>query len=173
MSFQIHIAATRNDWIELFSKIDGDEILQLYASEASNVESIIPTRLADVPELGIARTGILVQEPYYLAIPVTGRIVPREIHQDDGLIRYAVDQLTNHDSFSFRPGGLWKNDYYVIGEMSSVHNAGVASEVVKKMRKIMRKTFKFGGIYWISPECQRLYSHCTFTMDYRYPTVWR
>ena len=172
MSFQLHIAATRNDWIELFGKANGDEILRFYASSTSSEEAGIPMRLELLPDLGTAKTGILVQETAYLAIPTTQRVVHREIHQHNGEIRHAVDQLTNSDSFSFRPGGLWANNFFLIGEMSSVYKVGVAADVVKRMRRILRKTFDFRGIYWIGPECQCLYSHCTFTLDYRYPTNW-
>jgi hypothetical protein len=172
VGFQLHIAATRNDWVELFRQANADEPLRFYRTTVSDLESITPMRLEDIPDLGIARTGILVQEDYYLALPATERVFAREIRQNDGVIRYEVDQLTNPDSLNFWPGGLWKNDFYVFGEMSSVHKSGVCADVVKKMRRIMRKTFEYSGIFWIGPECRRLYSHCTFTYDFRTPTAW-
>ena len=166
----IYISRPRkNDWLDLFNKANAVEQLRFYRTVSSHLESISPIHLNNIPNLGTARTGILVQEDHYLTLPATERAVPREIHQNNGEIRYNVDQLANPDSFYFWPGGIWKNDCFLLGEMASVHNVGFTVAIVKKIRYVMSKTFDFQGAYWIGPECQRLYSHFNITTDYRYP----
>ena len=171
MGFQIFVAATKNDWIELFARANGGEQLRFYANKAAQLDSIVPLYLNDIPNLGHAQSGIQVQEPCYLALPATEPVVPREIRQTNGVIRYSIDQPTNPDSFSFWPCGLWKDDWFIISEMNSAHQVGRSLDVVKKMRSIMRRTFEYNDLCWIGPECRRLYSRRAITTDYRYPSV--
>lgn len=170
MSFRLRIAATREDWIGLLGEVNGGELLQFYPMVAPSREDIAPVRLENLPGLGTAKSGILVQEESYLALPATERAVPREIRQNNGDIRYVLDQLTHPDSLIFRPGGLWQSDCYLIGEIASLHDFGLAVKAAKKLKSVVKKRFYFREAYWIGPECHSLYPHCTFTTDCRYPT---
>ena len=165
--YRINLAATRNDWINLFRSVEGNEVLHFYRSVAHTSAEIIPYRLEDLPRLGAAKFGLLVQEDYFLAIPFTNDVRPRKIEQRDGNIRYAIDQQENSDSFVFRPGGLW-NEYFVIREISSLYGSGFCAEVARKMKTQIRRTaYQNKTIYRVGPECQQVYSNLTFTTDYR------
>src|SRR5919202_710799 len=126
MTFRLDIAATRQDWIDLFSRGSADELLRFYLVFAADLESLNPMRIIDIPNLGIAKTGRLVQEVPFIALPATEQPAPREIRQNDGIIRYVMDHGTNLDSFILRPGGTWQNDVYIVGEISSLAKSGLA-----------------------------------------------
>ena len=167
MAFTLRMAATREDWLNLFRKVKGDELLRFYPTYTYSWDEISPQHLEDLKGLGLAKRGILVQEDSFLAVPATVQVVSQTIHQDDGTIRYSMTQLTNPDSFIFRPGGLWGSSYFIIGEVSSLYNTGIAAGIGKKMRGAIRRHFHVHEGSRVGPECYALYSDRTFTTDYR------
>jgi hypothetical protein len=171
MAFRINIAATRNDWIRLLKEARGEDLLRFYAMTAPERDQLAPMRLEEIQGLGIARFGILVQEASYLALPATEPPIPEEILLNRGGRRHALDQRNNPDSFILRPGGLWKEDCYLIGEISSLHSVGLAFDVSRKIKNALRRTCQSRSIYWVAPECLERYSHCAFTADCRFQTT--
>ena len=137
---------------------------------SSHLESISFIHLNNIPNLGTARTGILVQEDHYLTLPATERAVPREIHQNNGEIRYNVDSIGQSQLVLFL-ARRYLEERLLSSRRNGVRspNVGFTVAIVKKIRYVMSKTFDFQGAYWIGPECQRLYSHFNITTDYRYP----
>jgi len=167
MGFRISIAATREDWIDLFFESNIIELLNFYPMSTNALEDVASLRIDEVPNLGVAEFGALVQENSYLVLPANEPPAPREIHLNSGGIRYAFDQLINPDSLIMTPGGLWKNNCYVVGEVSSLHNTGISVTVPKKIRSVLRKKYRYSDGYWVGPKCIDQYSYCKFDADCR------
>src|SRR5262245_42760344 len=109
MGFQVFVAATRHDWCELFLEAKVLSKLKFYPMSTDALDEVVPMKLDDLPGLGSAKCGILVQEPSFIAFTIATEPMIRTIHRNEGGIRYAIDQLQNHESFIFRPGGIWND----------------------------------------------------------------
>jgi len=167
MGFRLSIAATKADWINLFEEANLIDLLSFYPTSTWAFEGIIPMRLGDVHDLGNLKFGDLIHEDRYLVLPVNEPPLPREIRLNIGGVRYALDQLINSDSFMFSPGGVWEDDCYVPGEISSRHKSGISVLVPKKIRNVLRRKYRYLNGDWIGPECSRLYPHYRYSTDCR------
>ncbi len=163
MAFTIHVAATRSDWIDLFERACVKTPIQFYRSNVSTMQEIISYQIEDMPHLGESTKGCYIQDDRYLAIPSSMEVVPRQINMNNGTTRFAIDQLSNFDAFTFCPAGAWQSTHFIIGELNSKYNTGEAYGVAKKILGRIRRTFRNIGSCYVGVECEMLYSDRIFS----------
>jgi hypothetical protein len=167
-NMRISIASTAFEWMEYFGDIERDVPLAFYNGFGYPSPDIQFYKSETLPELGVASTGVLVLEPFYVVCALSLHPQVREVLLNSGERRYFADPDLNKDAFVFRPGGIYNSKYFIIGEISTISNECKIVKVLNKMNARIRKKYHRGNGFWISPECYRLYNESRiFTVDYR------
>ncbi|WP_141758669.1 hypothetical protein [Duganella sp. HH105] len=112
--------------------------------------STLPT-LAKPLSVGSAIAG-----PGYL---VTERLLPirsREVQQNDGGKKYAVDQLLNPDSIVFQHGGFYSAEIFLPGRIATVSDTPAAMKIQRAFSTVFTKRFTRVKAYWVGQEALTL-----------------
>lgn len=110
----------------------------------------------DIEHLGVALRGSQSQEAIYLVSDAQTKIVLREIQRRDGTIGYAVDQLLNPATVSLAPGGLFRDDCVIAGQVGTATTDKKSLELFNLIAREVRRRFKKVKSYWVGPEAFRI-----------------
>ncbi|UYZ59319.1 hypothetical protein [Hymenobacter latericus] len=94
-----------------------------------------------IPKLGIALRDSA-HSPNYLVLSTSCEVQVRAIPQRSGGIKYAVDQLSNPDTISFRPGGIHKEGVLIEGTISTAYKAEFSQPIIKLFRRAIAQYFQ-------------------------------
>lgn len=130
--------ATKADLLEISQNVEQVSQIKYLKQNSKETEDVrILSSLKDYENLGInssgeksAETFLVVEkaEPYYI----------REVQLNKGGMRYFLDQVLNPNSILLRPGGLYKDDFLICGEIGTMGN----SIESKKIYNIFLKAIK-------------------------------
>lgn len=167
MSYQLFVAATRNDWVALFQATKGNDLLGIYHSGLLSEPPELPYEVDTIPDLGQVKYGSMVAEASYLVLPTELPLYVETVKQNSGGVKYDVSQIGNLDSFVFRAGGPF-NDCFVVGEISSLYKVGIAANFGQRLIGRVRRHYFQSDHFWVGPECYTLYKDTHyFTEDCR------
>lgn len=160
---RIQIAATEKDWIDFFSRVDNSSTFDFYKRGRHSDSNILSFKYENLECIGVSKTGIYVGDDSYL-IDIDSSFKIRQIEGISEQV-YVVDGVMNKDAITFYPGGVFGEEYFVIGELSSQSTLG--GKVLREWSKIIRKWRREGAIYF-GEDCAARMKDKFFTFDYRH-----
>lgn len=162
MSKEIFFFATKSDLIAGLKSLEESRLVKYVESGLFDSKDV-PIFLScnDIETLGVNLCGDH-QSESYLVLDRDIDLKIREVPQVRGGIKYAIDQLENGASVVLWPGGMYKQDYLIIGHLATISNERVSLELFKDIRKNLIKGFKKSRGCYIGPEALKLYGEIRF-----------
>jgi hypothetical protein len=155
---QRHFYATANDLRPAFDQIESK--LQLAYTLTGLFDEDTQTTYANGSALPtLAKSlGVVsaIAAPGYL---VTERSLPirsREVQQNDGSKKYAIDQLLNPDSIVFQHGGFYSAEILLPGRIATASDTPAGMKIQRAFSTILTKSFTRVKAYWLGPEALTL-----------------
>ena len=151
--------ATADDLLPIFEAVERKHRLMytlcgLFASNqvaSASSGASIPTLRSPAPhESAIAC-------PQYLVTAAGCQVAIREVRQDRGGVRYAIDQLTNSDSIVFQPGGLYPPNILLNGRAGSVSDSPFSTQVYRAFTSAIGKAFQRVNAFYVGPQAYELW----------------
>lgn len=96
--------------------------------------------------------GSAIAGPGYLVTERSWLIGSREVQQNDGSKKYAVDQLLNPDSIVFQHGGFYSAGILLPGRIATVSDTPAAMKIQRAFSATLTKSFTRVKAYWVGPE---------------------
>ncbi|MYM97973.1 hypothetical protein [Duganella vulcania] len=155
---QRYFYATPNDLLPALDHIDSElqlayVLMGLFDDEAQTTYangSMLPT-LAESLSVGSA-----ISSPGYLVTERSMPIRTREVQQNDGSKKYAVDQLLNPNSIVFQHGGFYSTEILLPGRVATVSDTPAAMKIQRVFSTILAKSFTRVKAYWVGQEALAL-----------------
>lgn len=94
--------------------------------------------------------------PCYLVMERSCPVSTRTIHQENGSIKYAIDQLMNPDSVTFLHGGFYSTDILLYGRVATSSETVVAIRLQRAFLAALAKKFVKVKSYFVGPEALTL-----------------
>lgn len=166
--------ATKPDLIKIIQTVEqSDKFKYIDGLYSDTREFKILNSLYDYEYLGIDLLGNRMSQQIMI-INHLDEPNPREIKLVAGGVRYAIDQLTNEGSIIFRPGGIYKNEYLIVGQISTMNNGAESIRIFKIFEKALRKmSCKKVGRYYLGEDAMQLYGKMRFiTMGITQPEIY-
>ena len=157
-SLNLHLFATRNDLVAGLRSID--KLLHLrYALSGAFESSDVPvySTLLECDNLGTANADNKALCDNFLVVFAETDIVVREVPQQNGGLKFFVDQRVNPVSICFQPGGTFGDDCIICGRIASISRHRDAVVLFKDFCKLVCKGFTKHQEYFVGPEA---YSQC-------------
>jgi hypothetical protein len=154
---QIHFYATREDLEPVIRAIE-DTATFRYARTGLHTSSIYPEYLSalDIPSLGRATGDQAMMCEAYLVVRKSERIAIREIPQNCGGMRYAVDQLVNPRSIVFQSGGVRDGRVVICSRVSTTGQSEEAKAMFRLFAGRLKKSFEKRQAFYVGPSVMRL-----------------
>lgn len=148
--------ATKKDLLPGLTSIEAVIDIQYILVGRSEVpEPKFYAQAEDIPSLGIAKVGNAEQEASYIVLPREIACRVREVNRPGGVVGWVVDQLSNPDCVVLRPGGTFKKEAVVSGEISSIGATEGATALFRKMVPYIIGDFRRIQSYWVGPEAAK------------------
>lgn len=148
--------ATKKDLLPGLAAIEAETDIQYILVGRSEVpEPVFFTAGADIPKLGIAQEGNADKEATYIVLPQEIPCKVREVNRPGGVVGWVVDQLSNPDCVVLRPGGTFKKEAVISGEISSIGATEGATALFRKMVPHIIGDFRRVQSYWVGPEAEK------------------
>jgi hypothetical protein len=151
---QVLFYATAQDLGGVLSPLEAQKALQYTLAglfRSKELQTYLSYR--DIPDFGRAFHRSAVASPRYLVSLKGTAVRIRDVPQNSGGVRFAVDLLLNEDSIAFSPGGRYRDDvmlYGMIGTLSPPTAA--AKNLYTFVAKAFRKNFQKVREYFVGPE---------------------
>jgi len=154
---QIHFYATREDLEPAIRGIEAAASFR-YALTGLHVTRAFPeySSALEIPTLGRATGDSAVLCDAYLVVAREEKIAIREIRQNAGGTRHAVDQLINPRSIVFQPGGVRDGGVIIHGRAATTAQSKEAKEIFSLFRKWLKKSFEKRRAFYVGPAAMRL-----------------
>jgi hypothetical protein len=110
----------------------------------------IPT-LRDVLQFPDAMAG-----PSYLVTLEGTSVKVREVPQNSGRVRYAIDQLINPDSIEFSHGGFFGSEILLYGRYATASNSEISKKLYRLFNSTIAKTFDRVKAFSVGPQAKEL-----------------
>ncbi|PSL15112.1 hypothetical protein CLV44_1056 [Marinobacterium halophilum] len=123
----------------------------------------------DFPDFGLSTQGTTNSQPIYLIYPSDFKVVPKEVPQRRGGIKYSVNDMNKQMEICFRfvPSGEYEEAYLIPGEFSP-GISDFSTSLYKTFRKVFLKNFKKVKSYSVGPEAyQKFESGIPLTPSYK------
>ena len=154
---QLHFYATREDLEPAIRGIEAAASFH-YARTGLHTSRVFPeySSALEIPSLGRATGDSAVTCEAYLVVPKEEKIVIREVRQNSGDVRYAVDQLVNPHSIVFQAGGQRDGGVIIHGRAATTGQSDEAKEIFSLFRKWLKKSFEKRRAFYVGPAAMRL-----------------
>jgi hypothetical protein len=151
MKAETFFFATRTDMATNLKRIEKSRPIKYVKCGGYDSQNyILYNSVDDFANLGINVTGDH-QTESYLVLDADVDVNSYAVKQDEGGVRYFVNQKENDDSIVFWPGGFYGNDYLICGHISTVYN-NRSFELYKYFSSRFVKDFKKINRYYVSKE---------------------
>jgi len=154
---QLHFYATREDLEPAIRGIESAASFS-YALTGLHMSRVFPkySSALEIPSLGRATGDSAVTCEAYLVVAKEEKISIREIRQNSGGMRYAVDQLVNPRSIVFQSGGVRAGGVIIHGRVATTARSEEAKEFFSLFRKWLKKNFQRHRAFYVGPAAMRL-----------------
>jgi hypothetical protein len=107
----------------------------------------------EIPDFGLSIQGTSNSQPIYLICPSDFKVVPKEVPQRRGGIKYSINDMNKEMEICFRfvPAGEYEETFLIPGEFSS-GISDFSTSLYKAFRKVFLKNFKKVKSYSVGPE---------------------
>lgn len=149
----MELYATRNDYEPVIKAVEAERVIKYILTGVFD-SPLPPTFYSglDIPDLGIASTGVAVQERNYLVLDIADEVKGREIHLNQGGVRYSVSQMENPTTITFLPGGKFEECCLIKGDIGTVSHDPASITLYKAFVREFQKRFTCINDYWLGPE---------------------
>ncbi|MFC5530164.1 hypothetical protein [Cohnella yongneupensis] len=156
MSKEVLFFATKSDIMSGLQKIEGEYSLKYVRSGLFDNEDVkIYSSALEIEELGYNKSGNGLTHAY-LVMDQSTQLNIRNVPQQRGGMKYAIDQLINTESLLFAPGGLYGDGYLIFGRITTISSLPVGLNFFKEFTKKVTKGFIKIGRYYVGPEAKLL-----------------
>lgn len=154
---QLHFFAAKEDLQSLLRAVERRVSISYVRMGPSS--STVAERFASgdsIPNLGRAERDSAAACDEYLVIPDKRIVEVRPVRTTDGTLQYFVDQLSNPNSVTFAPGGIWSKEVLLNGRVATVHDDADSQNLMKNFASELRKSFHKVKAYWVGPQAEVL-----------------
>jgi hypothetical protein len=116
---------------------------------------------AKIPDFGCAIHPTAVANPTYLTAIQGTHIHSQAVPQKSGGTLFAIDQMENSDTITFRPGGRFGNASILCGMIGTVSESPVSRDLYKFIAQAFRKRFAKRQEFLVGPEALRAWNSGT------------
>ena len=167
-----HFFATADDLLPVFDLVDRKHRLAyslMGLHESADLSTV--TKGADIPTLReVMDDPNAIACPAYLVTLEGAAVHVRDVLQQSGGIRYAVDQLVNPNSVTFSHGGFFSPDILLYGRVGTVSDSAVAKKLFRAFSSAIAKVFVRVKAFWVGPQAYELLRQgCRLTMGANSP----
>jgi hypothetical protein len=93
----------------------------------------------------------------YLVTPAGQSPVIREVTQNGGGVRYAIDQLVNPDSITIQSGGIYPPDILLHGRVATISSTVFATQVQRAFSSAVGKLFQHIRAFYVGSQAHELW----------------
>jgi hypothetical protein len=165
----LDLYATRADYEPVLQTVEAQRRLK-YVQCGMFSSPHLPTYYlgVDIPHLGVAITGIAVQEDNYVVLDASIEPYIRKVELYKGGVRYTTSQGDNPTSISFQPGGIYEGCCLIKGDIATISRDAASLSLYRLFVRAFKKTFVAIDDYWLGPEAFELFqAGMRFTDDVR------
>jgi hypothetical protein len=167
-----HFFATADDLLPVFDLVDR-KLRLAYTLTGLHESSRLCTvaKGADIPTLrDVMEAPNAIACPSYLVTLEGATVHVREVPQQSGGIRYAIDQFINPDSITFSHGGFFSPEILLYGRVGTVSDSAVAKKMFRAFSSPIAKEFERVKAFWVGPQANELLRKgCRLTMGANSP----
>lgn len=150
---QIRFFALREDLIPVLEAFEAPDPLKYIPTGTSDSSDYMTFRHGvDIPDLGNASNATAINSASFLVCSPDVEINIRSLTIAGGKTRFAFDQLSNPDTVTFTPGGLWECDILLHGRVATVSQSKVSQALVRRYLKALQKTFNKVKAFYVGPQ---------------------
>lgn len=165
--------ATRGDLLALFSAVETMGSLKYLQTGNFSAEGYAGERAAqqlnsgaDIVGLGVAGSHSSAGCSQYLVVESSEPIELRRIVAKDGQARILVDQLLNPNSIVVNVGGMYRENVFIEGLVSTTGVTPQAKRLFERWRRQLKRVWVKVGPYFLGPNiCQLDVANVRFTVD--------
>jgi hypothetical protein len=153
VSKQCHFYSTRDDLLAVTERVERS--LPIKYIRFGHVTELPPETFksaAQIPNLGAATHESAVGCEKFLVADSLLAIRSRQLNTLAGVNRFTIDQLHNPNTVVLNPGGLWKGEILLHGNVAAAHNTEVSSSLMKLFRSAIKSEFKRVRAFWVGPQ---------------------
>lgn len=104
--------------------------------------------IMDIPEFGKPKIGDWNKDLRLLVLPKEQSLQIRQVPQQKGGIKYAIDALINQSSICIQVGGIFKEGILIAGTCGTVYSNDFSDNFFKLISSKIKKNFKkIDGFY--------------------------
>src|SRR5215831_3515074 len=108
-------------------------------------------RGADIPSLGISASGSTGRGPFFMAFDPRHPVRASPIPQRAGGVLYAVDQKDNPHTVVLKPGGMYKEECLIAGQIGTISDSSESIALYGRFAKHIKKAFARVRSNWLGP----------------------
>lgn len=153
-----HFFATADDLLPVLGRVDSKRSLTYTLTGL--LESPILTAVAKGNDIPTLREKATVSDaiacPSYLVTPADASVKVRKVPQNNGGMRYAVDQLINPDSVALSHGGFFGPGILLYGRIGTVSESAIAKALFRAYGNAIAKEFVRIKAFWVGPQAVEL-----------------
>jgi hypothetical protein len=152
-SGRIGFYATAHDMADVLSAFETNRLCQ-YTLCGLFVEHEPKTFTSykGIPDLGIAIHPTCAVNPTYLVSLDGERIATREVQQNAGGERFAIDQLVNENTVTLRPAGRHRGNLMLAGEIGTASSSQQSRALFKILANLVRERFSRVNAFYLGSE---------------------
>lgn len=109
-----------------------------------------------LPDFGTLQNGHHSLEPAYLVMSAKQPTEVRKVPQNDGSVRYAIDQLQNPHSVVFQPSGIYNSSAIIMGALTTVSSHPDSLGLYNLFSQKIRQGFQKLKDVYVGPEALAL-----------------
>lgn len=163
MANEMYFFTTKDDLINIIQNVEQNIKLK-YIGINSYDSSIIKefNSLKEYENLGINLSGEH-QSESFLVLERNEILNIREVKQNNGGVKYYVDQLENENSIVIWPGGAYKDTFLICGHVGTISKSPKSKNILNiYKRNIKKECSKKTGRYYIGNEAIKLFNQMRF-----------
>lgn len=110
----------------------------------------------DIPEIGTASNESAINCTSFLVCSSDVQIRVRRLPLTGGKTRFAIDQLSNPETITFSPGGLWESDLLLHGRVATASESKASEALMRRFQTALQKTFTKVKAFYVGPQALML-----------------
>ncbi len=159
MSKSLSFFAVPSDLVEVLQEVESTREVQYTLAGMFDEEKVITfPSFKGIDKLGLALKGDQNLEATYLVSSRGTSILPREVPQRQGGIRFAVDQKLNPHTVALSPGGLFGDASVIAGQVGTATDAPESLDLLSLFTKGIRENFKKVRSFWVGEGASKILS---------------
>ena len=149
---QTHFFALRDDILAVLRAVEHESLTYTRIDNQLQPDFDQYKRGEDIPGLGTASAASGVACTTFLVTRRTTKIQVEESAGLAGVRRYHVSQLSNPDSVTLTPAGVWTDGTILYGRVATCSGSEISKTLMRLFRGAIRQRFAPMHHYWVGPQ---------------------